>query len=102
MCTVDVYKRQILGEFKITPFGVPHDSTDNVGYFVECGGVNFCLITDVCHITEEMHDFIGRANDLVLEANHLSLIHISPRILYCLALSLDRTASSPGLAFRPS
>ena len=59
-----------LGEFKITPFGVPHDSTDNVGYFVECGGVNFCLITDVGHITEEMHDFIGRANYLVLEANH--------------------------------
>ena len=24
-----------LGEFKVTPFGVPHDSTDNVGYFVE-------------------------------------------------------------------
>ena len=40
-----------VGEFKITPFGVPHDSTDNVGYFVECEGVTFCLITDVGHIT---------------------------------------------------
>ena len=60
----------VLGEFRITPFGVPHDSTDNVGYQVECGGVTFCLITDVGHITDEMHDFIGRANYLVLEANH--------------------------------
>ena len=59
-----------LGEFRITPFGVPHDSSDNVGYQVECGDVVFCLITDVGHITEEMHDFIGRANYLVLEANH--------------------------------
>lgn len=59
-----------VGEFKVTPFGVPHDSTDNVGYFVECEGVNFCLITDVGHITDEMHGFIGRANYLVLEANH--------------------------------
>ena len=59
-----------VGEFKITPFGVPHDSTDNVGYFVECEGVTFCLITDVGHITEEMHDFIGRSNYLVIEANH--------------------------------
>lgn len=59
-----------LGEFRVTPFGVPHDSTDNVGYQVECGGVTFCLITDVGHITEEMHDFIGRANYLVIEANH--------------------------------
>ena len=30
-----------VGEFKVTPFGVPHDSTDNVGYFVECEGVMF-------------------------------------------------------------
>lgn len=59
-----------LGEFRITPFGVPHDSTDNVGYQVECQGVTFCLITDVGHITEEMYDFIGRANYLVIEANH--------------------------------
>ena len=59
-----------VGEFKVTPFGVPHDSTDNVGYFVECAGVTFCLITDVGHITEEMHDFIGRSNYLVIEANH--------------------------------
>lgn len=59
-----------VGEFRVTPFGVPHDSTDNVGFQVECEGVTFCLITDVGHITEEMHDFIGRANYLVLEANH--------------------------------
>lgn len=59
-----------LGEFTVTPFGVPHDSTDNVGYFVECGDVAFCLITDCGHITDEMHDFIGRANYLVIEANH--------------------------------
>ena len=59
-----------LGEFRITPFGVPHDSTDNVGYFVEYGDVNFCLITDVGHITDEMHDYISRSNYLVLEANH--------------------------------
>ena len=59
-----------VGEFKVAPFGVPHDSTDNVGYFVEWEGVTFCLITDVGHITEEMHDFIGRSNYLVIEANH--------------------------------
>ena len=59
-----------LGGFRVTPFGVPHDSSDNVGYQVEYEGVTFCLITDVGHITEEMHDFIGRANYLVIEANH--------------------------------
>ena len=59
-----------LGEFKITPFTVPHDSTDNVGYRIECDGVVFCLMTDVGHVTDEMKPYIGEANYLVLEANY--------------------------------
>lgn len=59
-----------LGEFRITPFGVPHDSTDNVGYQIEWGNVVFCLITDVGHVTDDMKPFISRANYLVIEANH--------------------------------
>lgn len=59
-----------IGSFHVTPFNVPHDSSDNVGYEVRCGDVTFCLITDVGHITDEMHDIIGRANYLVIEANH--------------------------------
>ncbi len=59
-----------LGNFRVTPFGVPHDSTDCVGYQVECEDNVFCLITDVGHITEEMHAFIANANYLVLESNH--------------------------------
>ena len=42
-----------LGGFEIVPFDVPHDSTDNVGYSVQHGDVNFCLITDAGHVTED-------------------------------------------------
>lgn len=59
-----------IGEFKITPFNVPHDSTDNVGYCIEVENITFCLITDVGHITEEIQEYIKKANYLVLEANH--------------------------------
>lgn len=59
-----------LGEFKVTPFGVPHDSTDNVGYKIECEGITFCLMTDVGHVTDEMRGYINEANYLVLEANY--------------------------------
>ncbi|MDO4309619.1 MAG: MBL fold metallo-hydrolase [Prevotella sp.] len=59
-----------LGDFRITPFGVPHDSADNVGYCIECEGVTFCLITDAGSITDEMKTFIGKAHYLVIEANH--------------------------------
>lgn len=59
-----------LGEFTITPFEVPHDSTDNVGYKVECEGIVFCIMTDVGHVTDEMKQIIGEVNYLVIEANH--------------------------------
>ncbi len=59
-----------LGEFRITPFGVPHDSSDNVGYKIEYQDIVFCLMTDVGHLTPEMLQYIGEANYLVLEANH--------------------------------
>lgn len=59
-----------MGEFRVTPFSVPHDSRDNVGYFIEAGGTNFCLITDAGRITEEMAGYIAQAHYLVIEANH--------------------------------
>ncbi len=59
-----------IGEFIVTPFSVPHDSRDNVGYMIEAEGVRFCIMTDVGHVTDEMAQFISRANYLVIEANH--------------------------------
>lgn len=59
-----------LGDFYVTPFAVPHDSAGNVGYRIEAEGVTFCLMTDVGHVTEEMQQYIGEANYLVLEANY--------------------------------
>ncbi len=61
---------QQLGEFTVTAFTVPHDSSDNVGYFVETQDTNFCLMTDVGRVTDEMAAYIGRARYLVIEANH--------------------------------
>jgi vicX protein len=55
-----------IGSFKITSFGVPHDSSDNVGYCIEHEGVTFVLMTDIGHLTDEMKEYIGLANYLVI------------------------------------
>ena len=52
-----------LGNFYVTPFTVPHDSSGNVGYRIEVDngteeGLTFCLMTDVGHVTEEMQKYI--------------------------------------------
>ena len=67
---VEKEKTFTLGEFIITPFGVPHDSADNVGYRIVCGKITFCLMTDIGHVTDEMKSYISDADYLVIEANH--------------------------------
>ena len=57
-------------DFHITPFEVPHDGNDNVGYFIECDGKRFCFITDLGHITDTVASYITRAHYLVIEANY--------------------------------
>lgn len=59
-----------LGEFVVTPFHVPHDSRDNVGYYIRVAGTSFCIITDAGCVTDEMAGYIAQADYLVMEANH--------------------------------
>ena len=58
------------GDFRITPFYVPHDASENVGYEIEAEGITFVIITDAGSVTEEMKTHIANANYLVFEANH--------------------------------
>lgn len=59
-----------IGDFKVTPFQTPHDSSDSVGYKIEYQGIVFALMTDVGYVTNEMKTIISEANYLVIEANY--------------------------------
>lgn len=59
-----------LRDFKITSFEVPHDGTDNVGYFIEYNQQKFAFATDLGHIPESVANYLKQANYLVLEANY--------------------------------
>lgn len=59
-----------LAEFTISPFYVPHDSFDNVGFKITYADTVFCLMTDIGHVTDEMAKAISEADYLVIEANH--------------------------------
>ena len=49
---VEKGEKTFFRDFEITPFEVPHDGSDNVGYFIEVGGKSFCIATDLGHITD--------------------------------------------------
>ena len=57
-------------DFRITAFGVPHDSSDNAGYFFEFGNHKLTLATDIGAITDELAHYTGKANHLVIESNY--------------------------------
>lgn len=57
-------------ELNITAFEVPHDSIDNVGYYIEFNGQSFVLVTDIGRITDEIRHYASKANHLVIEANY--------------------------------
>ena len=67
---VEKLKTTELFGFSLTPFEVPHDGSDNVGYFVEADGKTFCFVTDIGHITPVVKDFGSKANYLIIEANY--------------------------------
>lgn len=59
-----------LRDLHITPFEVPHDGTDNVGYSIRIDDKQFCFITDIGHITPTVAAHIAEANYLIIEANY--------------------------------
>ncbi len=59
-----------LEDFRITPFEVPHDGTDNVGYCIMIDRKVFSFLTDLGHITPLAAEYIRKANYLILEANY--------------------------------
>ena len=42
-----------IGSFRITAFPLPHDASENVGYYIEVGDYRFTIMTDVGDVTKE-------------------------------------------------
>ena len=59
----------VIQGIKVTPFEVPHDAAQTLGYMIETEGVKIVLITDVGEMIPEAEAYCRQANYLILEAN---------------------------------
>lgn len=59
-----------LAGFEITPFEVPHDGHDNVGFLVKRDDWSMAFATDLGRITPTVKRFITQADYLVIESNY--------------------------------
>lgn len=67
---IEKHKPFMIENLKITAFPVPHDSTENVGYFIEFGNQKLMIATDVGAITDDIKNYMLQANHLVIESNY--------------------------------
>lgn len=72
-----------IGDFRITAFSVPHDSSDCVGYRIETNEEVFLIITDIGHATDTICQEVSTANFIVIEANHdIDMLMMGPYPAY--------------------
>lgn len=59
-----------VGPFCVTPFSLPHDAIDPVGYTVSAGGATVGIATDLGMPTTLVRARLSRCTAIVLETNH--------------------------------
>lgn len=59
-----------LGALRFTPFETSHDGSDNVGYAITAGDVNFCVTTDTGYVTSRADFYMRTAHYLMLESDY--------------------------------
>ena len=60
---------EVLG-IRFTPFSVPHDAHDTVGYYIDFKGETFTFITDLGTVTEDAVAYCRKAKHLIVESNY--------------------------------
>jgi phosphoribosyl 1,2-cyclic phosphodiesterase len=59
-----------LADFTIHPFAIVHDAVDPVGFTIEADGQVLTHVTDLGRATPIVHEYLRKANAVVLESNH--------------------------------
>ncbi len=63
-------KACVYEDIRFTPFIVPHDATETVGYHIEIGGKAFTFITDVGEVTDELIEYCKKSDVVIFESNY--------------------------------
>ena len=59
-----------LGDIGVSPFSIPHDAADPVGYRLWGGSVSISTATDLGHFSQDVFDHIRGSDLVLLESNH--------------------------------
>jgi phosphoribosyl 1,2-cyclic phosphodiesterase len=60
----------LVGDIQVTPFSIPHDAADPVGFNLEVEGIRVGYATDLGYLPELVIQRLKKCDVLVLESNH--------------------------------
>ena len=68
-----------VGDIDVTPFTIPHDAADPVGFTFRTAGVKIAVATDLGYMPASVCDHLRGCDLLVLESNHdLEMLRVGP------------------------
>ena len=59
-----------LGDCNITPYSLPHDAADPVGFSFYHKGHKISQMTDLGHVPKDLYDMVGDSDIILIESNH--------------------------------
>ena len=72
-------RRFHVGDIEVTPFTIPHDAADPVGFTFCAEGVKVGFATDLGYVPASVRDHLRGCDVLVMESNHdLEMLRIGP------------------------
>jgi phosphoribosyl 1,2-cyclic phosphodiesterase len=73
------YKPFLIGDIEVTPFSIPHDANEPVGYSFCVAGRKVTVATDIGHINLELLSCLADSDLLLLESNHdVEMLKVGP------------------------
>ncbi len=68
-----------IADITVTPFTIPHDAADPVGFTFRVEGTKIAIATDLGYIPASVRDHLRRCDVLVVESNHdLEMLRVGP------------------------
>jgi phosphoribosyl 1,2-cyclic phosphodiesterase len=68
-----------VGDIAVTPFTIPHDAADPVGFTFRAEGVKIGFATDLGYVPASVRDQLRRCEVLVMESNHdVEMLRVGP------------------------
>jgi phosphoribosyl 1,2-cyclic phosphodiesterase len=71
--------RFIVGDIEVSPFSIPHDAADPLGFTFRANGAKVAIVTDLGYLPELVKHHLREADCLMLESNHdLEMLKVGP------------------------